>query len=272
MSEGVLFLHVDEQLPPVAAFAELSEALHELLSGLTERASSQGGLDWALYEIEREWDGTTIELHLVGGNQPQPGCSIADIAETWLELACQLELDGSLKFPECVTRPAQRLRRVQREQEWTLTFAHRCPSTTHKAVIVPPAPVRLVSRQGVVSGPVQSALAGDSPQLVLLDSASNSSVRCYLNSDLEWVVADAMHQLATITGTILDDVASGRPIAAYEVTDVRFGVWDWDGWRDIAGMGRWNAGDQAAARLIDERRQRMPRCGNTGTPIAFCTD
>lgn len=254
MCEPALSLHIDDQLPPVAAFAEISDALRDLVAALSEHAAT-GPPNWALYDIKRDWDGATIELRAAVEEESEPECCISDLAVAWLDLAERLEIDAPPQSPECVARAVQRLRRVQREQDWTLRFDHSCQCIQPSTVIVPPRRVQLAERQGVVSGPVQAALDGEHPQLVVLDQTAQRSVTCYLTADRRCIVEAAKRQFATVEGVIVNDSDREEPIAMHEVISVEITPWAWDAWRDGVGVGRWDARDQAAAQLVNAQRK-----------------
>lgn len=254
MCELALSLHIDDQLPPAAAFAEMSDALCDLVVALSEHAIA-GPPAWALYDIKRDRDGTTIELRAAVDEENEPGCHTSELAAAWLDLAARLEIDAPPESPESVARAARQLRRLQREQDWTLRFDHSCQCIRPPAVIVPPRRVRLAERRGVVSGPVQAALDGEHPQLVVLDQATQRSVTCYLTADRRCIIEAAKRQFATVAGAIVSDSDRYDPIAVHEVSSVEITPWAWDVWRDSVGVGRWDAHDQAAARLVNAQRE-----------------
>ena len=254
MCEPALSLHIDDQLPPAAAFAEMSDALRDLVAALSEHAAA-GPPNWALHDIKRDWDGATIGLRAAVEEESERECCIADLAAAWLDLAERLENDAPPESPESVARAARQLRRVQREQDWTLRFDHSCQCIRPSAVIVPPRRVRLAERRGVVSGPVQAALDGEHPQLIVLDQATQRSVTCYLTPDRRCIIEAARRQFATVAGAIVSDSDRNEPIAMHEVDSVEITPWAWDVWRDTVGVGRWDAQDQAAARLVNAQRE-----------------
>ena len=255
MDEPVLSLHIDDQLPPIRACAAISDALRDLVAALSEYAMSSDPPVWALYDIEHEWNGTTLEMHAALADEERDRCAVAPIADNWLDLARCLAQGEPLSCSASVADAVARLRRVQREQDWILRFDHHCQRCRGRFVVVPPFPVRLIERRGTIRGPVQVAYAGENPQLSVLDQATRSSVRCYLSPDHSRSVEDADQEFAVVTGTILEDADQGSPIAMYEISNVKLTPWDWAPLRDSIGMGRWDARDQAAARLIHERRR-----------------
>ena len=255
MDEPVLSLHIDDQLPPIRAFAAISDALRDLVAVLSEYAMPSDPPAWALYEIEHEWNGTTLEMHAALADEERDRCVVAPIADNWLDLARCLAQGEPLSCSASVADAVVRLRRVQREQDWILRFDHRCQRCREPVVVVPPYPVRLIERRGTIRGPVQVAYAGENPRLSVLDQATRSSVRCYLSPDHSLSVEDADQEFAAVTGTILEDADQGSPIAMYEISNVKLTPWDWVPLRDSIGMGRWDARDQAAARLIHDRRR-----------------
>ena len=254
MNESVLSLHIDDQLTPVGAFAEICETLSELVAALSEHASSTPP-SWALYEIEREWDGTTVELRAELEHERNGACPVARIVDDWFALARRLALGLPLKSPQRVERAAARLRQVQCDQGWTLMFGHPGQCDNRPWVIVPPSPVRLASRAGSVSGPVQAATNEQPTHLVVLDQATQTSVKCYLGEDQGRLLGDAQRKFAMVTGTVLEDAECGAPIAAHEITRIELSDWEWDTRRDTRGIGRWDARDQAAAWIVSEQRR-----------------
>ena len=255
MDIPVLSLHVDDQLPPIGVFAEICDALRDLVAALSEGAGSSDSPTWALYEIEHEWDGTTVDMYAAVEQAEQGVCAISAITDGWFDLARRLAQDEPTECSAPAAAAVGRLRHIQREQGWTLRFSHHCQCCRRPAVIVPPFPVRLAARHGTIRGPVQLAHAGATLQLTVLDQATASSVHCYLSPDQGRVAEDAKGKFATVTGTILEDVDRGSPIAVCEIGSVELTPWDWEPLRDAAGMGRWDVRDEAAARLIHERRQ-----------------
>lgn len=255
MNESALSLHINDQLTPVGAFAEVCEALRELVAALSEHAASPPPI-WALYEIEREWDGATIEMRAELDHERNGACAVAQIVNDWLDLARRLALGLKLESPQRVAQAAERLRRVQCEQGWTLTFGHpgQCDSQPWM-IIVPPSPVRLTSRPGSVSGPVQTAWSEPPAHLSVLDQAAQTSVKCYLGENQGHLLDDAQRKFATITGTVLEDAERGAPIAIHEITRIELSDWEWNVSRDAYGIGRRDARDQAAAWTASEQRR-----------------
>lgn len=254
MNEPALSLHINDQLTPVGAFAEICEALCELVAALSEHAASPPPI-WALYEIEREWDGTTVEMRAELEHERNGACAVARIVDDWLDLARRLALGQALKSPQRVARAAERLRQVQCDQGWTLMFGHPGQCDNRPWVIVPPSPVRLTSRAGSVSGPVQTATNERPAHFTVLDQATQTSVKCYLGEDQGRLLDDAQRKFAAVTGTVLEDAEHGAPIAAHEITRIELSDWEWDTRRDTYGIGRWNARDQAAAWIVSEQRR-----------------
>lgn len=254
MNEPALSLHINDQLTPVGAFAEVCEALRELVAALSEHASSSSPI-WALYEIEREWDGTTIEVRAELEHERNGACEVAQIVNDWFDLARRLALGLKLESPQRVAQAAEHLRRVQCDQGWTLMFGQPEQCDSRPWVIVPPSPVRLVSRAGSVSGPVQTATDKRPAHLIVLDQATQTSVKCYLGDDQRRLLNDAQRKFAAVAGTVLEDAECGAPIAVHEITRIELSDWEWDTRRDAHGIGRRDARDQAAAWIVSEQRR-----------------
>lgn len=255
MNDPVLSLHINDDLTPVGAFAEICEALRELVAALSEHSASPKPPIWALYQIEREWDGTTVEMHAELEHEQNGACAIAEIVNDWLDLARRLALGLMLKSPPRVARAAGRLRQVQCAQSWTLMFGHPGQCDSRPWVIVPPSPVQLASRAGSVSGPVQTVTNERPAQLSVLDQATRTPVKCYLDVDQGHLLDDARRKFAIVTGTVLEDTKHGAPIAMHEITQIELSDWEWNTRRDSYGLGRWGARDQAAAWIISEQRR-----------------
>ncbi len=240
---------------PLKQFSEAMLHLNELIILLSKEVGENAQIEWQIEELEAgSATATVVGIY-------QDDYVVEKIVGAYETIGRALEKDEPIPYSQMIVKETKAITGIINEKISSVEFFTNNYSssliTTHGVGIVK---TKDKESLGSVRGLVETLSRRQSLRFIVYDDLFDKAVKCCFKETQVDMIRDIWDKRVVVTGSIIHDISSGRPILIKEIQDIKVLPVDTEGvFLKSRGKIPWETGDEPSEKTIRRLRDEERR-------------